>query len=206
MSPKLALVTQRVVVDLKTGERRDALDQNWTPFLAACGLLAVAAPNHRKTALTLWRTLEPTALVLTGGNDLLALGGDAPERDETELALLRAALQADVPVLAVCRGMQLLLSHFGGALEEVEDHVARRHRVVSGHHARTVNSYHRYGTRRAPTALQVMAMADDGIIEAVEGRDHRLLGLMWHPERETPFDPADIALVRTILERQACAA
>src|SRR5271165_6978792 len=104
---KTVAITQRVEVVPGFGERRDCLDQAWTRFLAACGLLPVLVPNVTDVALALCERANVSGVLLTGGNDLAALGGDAPERDAVENALLDFAEQHKLPVLGVCRGMQL---------------------------------------------------------------------------------------------------
>ena len=75
-------VTQRVTVELTQGERRDCLDQLIGEFLVRCGLLPVPVPNEVDAAIALCSQVPVRAVVLTGGNDLVAYGGDAPERDE----------------------------------------------------------------------------------------------------------------------------
>ena len=101
---KAVAITQRVSVVSVYGERRDCLDQSWTKFLAARGLLPVLLPNFAEAALALCKGTGIAGLVLTGGNDLAVLGGDAPERDAVENALLDLAERRGLPVLGVCRG------------------------------------------------------------------------------------------------------
>ena len=84
-------VTQRVTVKSTQGERRDCLDQLWVKFLVRCGLLPVPVPNEVDAAIALCSQVPVRAVVLTGGNDLVAYGGDAPERDATETAILEHA-------------------------------------------------------------------------------------------------------------------
>ncbi len=81
---KAVAITQRVSVVADYGERRDCLDQDWTRFLEACGVLPVVMPNVLGVALALCERADVSGVVLTGGNDLDALGGDAPERDAVE--------------------------------------------------------------------------------------------------------------------------
>jgi hypothetical protein len=69
-------VTQRVAVDPPHGTRRDCLDQVWVKFLLACGLLPIPVPNSVDAALTIGG--QASGILLTGGNDLAAYGGDAP--------------------------------------------------------------------------------------------------------------------------------
>lgn len=198
MRPLIA-VTQRVdTVPRDTGgpERRDALDQAWSRFLAAAGFRAVPIPNHVATALTLLTSLPVRGLLLTGGNDLTPYGGDAPERDATESALLGAARARRLPVIGVCRGMQVLQHACGVRLGPVEGHVATEQRVQSIYGGRVVNSYHRFGARESAPELVARATADDGVIKAVSHATEPLVGIMWHPERLTPFDEDDLSLFR----------
>ncbi|KAB1947854.1 gamma-glutamyl-gamma-aminobutyrate hydrolase family protein [Micromonospora sp. ALFpr18c] len=137
---------------------------------------------------------------------------DRPDRDAGELTLLAAALAAGLPVLGVCRGMQLLAVAYGGALHQhLPDVVGHdEHRPapgVYGDHAvrfaagslaaavlagvDRVNSYHHQAVAD-PGRLSVTGWAADGVIEAVE--DPALpfvLGVQWHPENES--DPRPIA-------------
>jgi putative glutamine amidotransferase len=189
-------LTQRVVVD-ERGERRDALDQRWSRMLARVGFLPLLLPNDLEVARELLERLRPRGILLTGGNDLAAYGGDAPERDELELFLVEHALAHRLPLLGVCRGMQVIQHALGVALEPVAGHVAPRQRVAIGGRSRWVNSFHRFGARESAPALEVWARADDGVVEAVCHKSAPLVGVMWHPERMAPFAQRDLALLRT---------
>lgn len=202
------LVTQRVVVE--AGERRDALEQSWHALLARAGLRALLVPNHPEGAEGVWEGCAPAGLLLTGGNDLGALGGDAPERDRVEAAALERALARGLPVLGVCRGMQLLLERHGAAHERVPGHVAERQEILVEGVPALVNSFHRWGARDAGPELEVWARARDGVVKAVRHRALPLVGIMWHPERLEPFRADDVALLRALFggapaEERACA-
>jgi putative glutamine amidotransferase len=153
-------------------------------------------------------------LVFSGGGDVDpgAYGAEAhdevrgvnPKRDEAELELLREALQRDMPVLAVCRGSQVLNVALGGDLVqhlpeivghdrhlhtpgEFGDHEVRvgRETLVGGilGDRAPVKSHHHQAFGRLGAGLREAAWADDGTIEAIEDPSRRFaLGVLWHPE------------------------
>jgi putative glutamine amidotransferase len=130
--------------------------------------------------------------------------GVRPERDQAELALLEAALARDMPVLAVCRGSQVLNVALGGDLvqhlPEVVGHERHKHtpgvfadhdvevlpgtrlQALVGDHA-PVKSHHHQGYGRIGNGLREAALAEDGTVEAIEDPARRFtLGVLWHPE------------------------
>jgi len=198
MNWKAVAVTQRVSIVPAYGERRDCLDQAWTKFLAACGLLPVLLPNVAETALALCAAAGVCGVVLTGGNDLAELGGDAPERDAVENALLDWAETRGLPVLGVCRGMQAIQRRFGIPLRRVEGHVARSQAIRIDGELKEVNSFHCFGACESRPPLDVWAVAGDGVVKAVRHATQPIMGIMWHPERCAPFSPDDVALFRKV--------
>lgn len=198
MDRKIVLYTQRVEAVESYGERRDCADQNIPRFLSACGFLPVPVPNVREIAVEAARHLEPAGIVLTGGNSLAKYGGNAPERDEMEKGLLEEAAAQDIPVFGFCRGMQVVLDYYGCTLENVQGHVAVRHRIYGQAGGMTVNSYHNQACFHVKEPLHVLAEAGDGTVEAVGCRQARIFACMWHPERESPFAETDMQRVREL--------
>ena len=197
---KAIAITQRVTVVPAYGERRDCLDQAWIRFLGTCGLLPVVLPNIPDAALALCDRADIAGVVLTGGNDLVALGGDAPERDETEHALLDLAERRGLPILGVCRGMQVIQHRRAIPLARVEGHVTPHQTIDIEGESTAVNSYHHFGAFDTRPPLEVWAVADDGVVKAVRDPDRRTTGIMWHPERFAPFAVRDVALFRRTFE------
>ena len=201
-------VTQRVEDLADRGERRDALDQNWARWVESDGDIIIPIPNGLDDPAGYVRDLELDAIVLTGGNDLADLPGavnPAPERDATETVLLGAATDHGLPVLAVCRGMQMLVHHWGGTPTRLDGHVATTHAidcVASPWPLRSgpVNSFHDWGISRDAlgATLAVLAIAPDGSVEAVSHPTLPQVGIMWHPERAEP-DPADRELLARLI-------
>lgn len=193
---KCIAATQRVIREDEGGssERRDALDQSWARFLAAAGFALLPLPNHLATARRLIQTAEPAGILLTGGGDLAAYGGQTPERDEVEEWLVDEALAGARPLLGVCRGMQAIQARLGIPLERVPGHVMPTQEIrVEGRKA-SVNSYHDWGARTTVPSLEVWARAEDGVVKAVRHAHHPLVGIMWHPERFADFREEDLAL------------
>lgn len=168
-------------------------------------------------------------LLVIGGEDLAAdVSGAAPGqvgagaaagRDRWEIALLRAALAADIPVLGICRGMQLLNVAFGGSLHgdiagispqhphvpaDRDAALAFRHLVTFepgslvsrayGGTAKDVNSLHHQAVDHVGAGLTVSGRAADGTVEAMELPGARwCLGVQWHPEL-LPDDPQELGM------------
>jgi N5-(cytidine 5'-diphosphoramidyl)-L-glutamine hydrolase len=193
-------VSQRVDILKDRGERRDAVDQRLCAFLAACDCLAMPVPNLPHLVEPAYRAARWQGVALSGGNDLVAYGGDAPERDATERALIALARREGLPLLGVCRGMQMIVHDFGGALTKVDGHVARRHEIhdpsAPDKPRRMVNSYHSMAAAALPPALDIWALTDDGGIEAVRHKQEPISAIMWHPEREESFAEDDVRFVR----------
>lgn len=174
--------------------------------------------------------LEPTDISgLEGASGLLIPGGGDidPEwygverhprthgvshrRDRFELSLLAAAFERDMPVLAICHGMQLLNVHLGGTLDQhladdpsCLDHDRDRPRAEPVHEVRVsdstilqramgtsgaVNSHHHQGLGKVPESLEKIAWAEDGVLEGVVAPDYTwVLGVQWHPEAMADTD------------------
>ena len=160
--------------------------------------MPLVLPNVIEVALALCADADVAGLVLTGGNDLAAVGGDAPERDATESALLDAAESRGLPVLGVCRGMQMIQQRCAIPLRRVEGHVTRHQVIRIDGEPAAVNSYHRFGALESRPPLEVWAVADDGVVKAIRHAARPTTGIMWHPERMDPFAAADVALFRRV--------
>jgi len=144
-----------------------------------------------------------SGLLLSGGSDIEPnfyghsdQGSRSPdrERDEMELALAQEVLRSGMPVLAICRGMQLLNVRLGGTLVqdigEGHTHVEHPVRIVEGSRLHsifgpqaTVNSRHHQALDRLGEGLVITATAPDGIVEGVErAGEPFVVGVQWHPE------------------------
>jgi putative glutamine amidotransferase len=201
-----------------------ALRTNYFSALTAAGALPVALPHHPELAADYLARID--GLLVTGGAfdvDPALWGGGPlhpkvtlkPGRTDFELAIARAMLAADKPVLGICGGQQLLAVAFGGTLhqhipDDVPDALPHEQpnprtepghavsiapgtllaRAVGGAARMAVNSAHHQAVATPGAGAVVNAVAPDGVIEGVEHPGYRFaLGVQWHPEYAV--DPAD---------------
>lgn len=173
-------------------------------------------------------------LVLIGGPDIdpSLYGRDQhPEcygidrdRDDFEMGIVRIAVERDVPVLAICRGIQLVNVALGGTLDQ---HILGRegliaHGVPEGGKGVTHpvelgpgslvakamgvdraegSSHHHQAIEGLGDGLRAVGWTEDGVVEAVEMATGWLLGVQWHPEETAAFDPAQQGLFDALVER-----
>lgn len=209
-SKNLVAITQRIDSVASRAELRDALDQRLVQWLVQAGFLPVAVPNTLsdtdhpdEPTLEHWlQAVQPGALILSGGNDI----GEYPARDATEHYLLSWAEAKRVPVLGICRGLQMMAVWAGGELVKKEGHVGSRHQLAVATRKDEwpvdVNSYHNWGLASCPDGFEVAAQAEDGSIEAIRHIKLPWEGWMWHPEREMPFSPQDIKRLKRLFSGQ----
>lgn len=166
------------------------------------------------------------AIVLPGGADVDPVWYEAPSvhpetqpadhlQDAADIALARAALAADMPMLAICRGMQVLNVAAGGTLIQhldarTVDHHQRHHVTLDaesrlagllGVEELTVSSYHHQAVDHVAPGFRPVAWAADGCIEAIESDDHRALCVQWHPEDDAPLLKEDHVLFTALVDR-----
>jgi putative glutamine amidotransferase len=209
-----------------------ALRANYAQAIAEAGGLPLPLPHLPALAAAMLDTID--ALIVTGGafdvapsfygaTDTHATVTLKQGRTEAELALLRGALDRDMPVLGICGGEQLLAVVLGGTLiQHIPDTVpdALRHeqpnpRHEPGHTLRVtpgtllhrivgaetmqVNSSHHQAVLAPGAAAVVNATAPDGVIEGIEDPRRRFcLGVQWHPEFH--IDPGDRLIFAALIE------
>ena len=205
-----------------------ALRENYLTALSEAGGLPVCL-GYTADAEAMVARLD--ALVITGGafdvdpalydEDPHPLTSPRPARTSAELALLRAALKRDIPILGICGGMQLMAVNAGGTLiqhlppelehEQPNPRHEPGHAVsivpdtrlaeIVGMPTMMVNSSHHQAVRSSGEA-RISALAPDGVIEAIELDDPKFaIGVQWHPE--FTLDPGDRRLYAALVEAAA---
>lgn len=191
-------------------------------------VLPIGTRNHAKQYVSMI-----DGLLLTGGYDvdpnlynehpIPQLQATFPQRDTFELALIEAALEKGIPILGICRGMQLLNVYYGGSLyqdlpsqfkQDQLQHVqvssfdipVHRIEVEPTSHLHTitgsslmVNTFHHQGIKVLGEGLRAVATTADGLIEAFEAEN--ILALQWHPETMLPRDPISQQFFQDLVDR-----
>jgi len=198
-------LTMRVTEAPTYIERRDSISHDWIKLICEWGMVPFLIPNKLDNPTEYLDSLSPDILILTGGDDL----GKTPGRDKTEFEILAHALYQNLPILGICRGLQLINQYFGGSLSPVESHVAIQHPInfnteifpIYGN-ALLVNSYHNQTILPAGLGegLTAVGVDENGGIEAALCIDRPVAGLMWHPERGGAPANDKIVIERLALE------
>ncbi|HET9384025.1 MAG TPA: gamma-glutamyl-gamma-aminobutyrate hydrolase family protein [Gemmatimonadales bacterium] len=214
----IATAALPVAVTAPRREERVALNTAYVRALEGAGLVPLVVPTMLAPERASAALASVRGLVLTGGEDVgperygakphEKLGPVDRVRDAAELALIAAALERRLPLLAICRGIQILNVALGGTLyqdldserpgpiahqDEAGSHTVRiesgsRLERTLGTRAATVNSRHHQAIRDLAPGLKAVAWADDGVIEAVEPIDAGapwMAAVQWHPENLT---------------------
>jgi gamma-glutamyl-gamma-aminobutyrate hydrolase PuuD len=195
---RICLITQRRESAPDRGETRDSLDRRLSLWVREAGLQPVPVPNiwlARGNDLQKWLTgIGMLAAILSGGGD----PGDDPEREYTETGILKYAQGKQLPVLGICRGMQMMGVYAGASLVEVSGHVRARHKV-EGIITGEVNSFHNKALSGCPLGYQITSRSEDGVLESIRHKTLPWEGWMWHPEREQPFAQTFLARFQGML-------
>ncbi len=209
-----------------------ALRQNYCDSVAGAGGLPLPLPHHPELAEAYLDRID--GLLITGGAfdvDPALFGAESrhatvtlkSRRTAFELAIVKGALERDLPIFGICGGEQLLAVALGGTLvqhipDEVESPLAHEQpnpRTEPGHDVSVeagtllreivgadripVNSAHHQSVKAVPDSVTVNSYSSDGVIEGVEDRSKRFcLGVQWHPEYH--ISPADQALFKAFIE------
>jgi putative glutamine amidotransferase len=237
MTAPLIGISVRTVISSSSQARYLAVRPTYPHAVDLAGGIPILIPMHIEVdALrSLFDRLD--GLVLTGGGDIdpaqygaecsLYTADIDAERDRVELQLARWAVEANKPLLTICRGTQVLNVALGGTLiQDIRDEVPNTLRhdppddswfprlthdvdVVGGSKLHSalgqtklaVNSLHHQALGKIADALEVVACAPDGIVEGIEHPDcHFIVGVQWHPEVLVDDHPPMLNLFKSLIE------
>ncbi len=205
-------ITQKVVKHSNYDEIMDCLDTNWAKLLVPLGILPIPIPLISTNLINdFWQNLKLDGLILSGGNTIAdysdnndKLDSISIERDIYEQALIKVAIKTNTPILGVCRGLQVINVFYKGGLKKTKGHAGTRHDLISENlNSRykipsEVNSFHDCVVSRELLGKDLLPLAHDkeDNIEALYNERDKVLGIMWHPEREKIPLKSDCELIK----------
>jgi len=228
MAPLIGITTRTVFLERQMHrERSQAIAESVAASVAHAGGVPVLLPSNVDPETGMAAARHMDGLILSGGPDvdplhfdeepLPGLGDVDGVRDALEIALCRYTLDEDVPLLGVCRGVQVMAAAVGGTViqhlePEGVNHDVRgfqdgpghsvdlaagtRLREIVGAARIRVNSSHHQAVGRMPEGMVVSARATDGVIEAIEHAGKRFwVGVQWHPHWTYETEPAQAAIL-----------
>jgi N5-(cytidine 5'-diphosphoramidyl)-L-glutamine hydrolase len=188
-------ITLRVENLVKFNEKRDAISHDWANFLEKANVLPIFIPNTLKDTKNFLEEMKLDGVIMSGGDNK----GDDIYRDRTEREIIEYAMKKEIPLLGICRGMQVINDYFGGNQRTTNDlkHVNKHHKIliieneIKKYFQKKeieVNSFHNNLIDKNTVGKNLKIFAISEIDNTVEGFYHKkfpILGIMWHPERES---------------------
>ena len=193
-------ISLRVGVIGEHNEKRDQINQEWITFLQELEYMPILIPNNLNNLQKYIQDLHLDGIILSGGDNI----GDFPDRDETEKTILKTSIDSSIPILGICRGMQIINNYFGGNVEKKQDknHVNNNHKIsltdnflFSEEKKIIVNSFHNNIIKTEILGKNLIPFAeyeDDNTIEGFIHSTYPIKGVMWHPERKQDINSRNL--------------
>ena len=187
-------ISSRIINAENYDEKRDAISHDWPQLLEKIESNIIFIPNTLTNIEDFLNDVGVNGLILSGGDNI----GDDKERDDTEIKILNFAIKNKIPLLGVCRGMQVINKFFSGSIEKNNNlsHVGNSHvislvnnNIISSlkKNSLEVNSFHNNIITKSNLGKNIEAFAIADNDKTIEGFFHTslpIVGVMWHPERD----------------------
>jgi len=223
-------------IEISNSWPNDILGLDYISSVIHCGGCPIIIPPMRNKSVLAEYMQILDGIIFSGGSDVspglyyekndgLSINTSV-ERDETEFLLIEYAIVKKIPILGICRGMQILNVFFGGNLYQdlrtqhegsilhanaMEIRTDIHHEVsvaadtclsrITGRKIIPVNSRHHQGIKKAADNFRISATAPDGIAEAFEDIDHNIVAVQWHPENFLDSEESSRALFINLIQR-----
>lgn len=191
---KIVAVTQSIEFVSQRNEYRDYVDNKLIKWINDCGYNVILISNffkqenskyknQKKKLLKFLEIFKISGFVLSGGNNI----GQYSMRDEVEKTVLSYATKKKIPVLGICRGLQMINYFYSGVNTTVRNHANISHNIYLSKNKKKlfkVTCYHNYGIKSLAKNFIITHKSDDNFIEGIRHEYLKIQGWMWHPERE----------------------
>lgn len=203
MNFKYVLLSTRYDYLKNINEFRQSLDINLIKFINSLNYQVVIIPyNENKKEFhqylgQLSKRINVCGIILSGGNDL----GTMKIRDRCEREMIDFSIEKNIPLVGICRGMQIINKYFGGKIDKINNHVKKTHKIfdVNKNFISRVNSYHSFCIKIKNNNLKPIYFSEDESIEMIAHKIYKIIGIMWHPERYKTFKKFDLQIFKKFL-------
>lgn len=191
-------ISLRITNAEKYVEKRDSLSHDWPILFQQLGFSPLLIPNSILDIPLFLDEMKVSGLVLSGGDNM----GDEPLRDKTEKKIIEYAISNSIPLIGICRGMQVINSFFGGKIQILDTsiHVNQSHTINFNNNfllnnSIVVNSFHHNVIDSINLGKNLLPFAISKTDNTVEGFFHnelQIFGVMWHPERDSDINSIEL--------------
>ena len=186
----------------------DFIDHYWIDYFEKRNYIFYQLPNSKKISKKILGTINNIdVIILPGGNDVVKKDKYSNIRLAIEQNAISYGLKKNIPILGICRGMQVINNFFGGKIHRINGHMKKNHNIymktnIFGKSKYTVNSYHNYGINHISKSKKFNTLATDknNNIEMFKHQKKKIYGVMWHPERANNFCIID-KIIKLLLKK-----
>ena len=186
---KSIILSSKLIID-KYGKVNFLTDEDLSNYINKLGL-NILPLSIKKNQINTENLRLAKGLILSGGGDIYKYKKNKINklRDSIEIKLFNYFFKKNLPILLICRGFQLMIDMHKIKLFKQKNHVRKSHLLKLSnskflkHSKLSVNSYHNYSIKKLPVNYINVASTEDGSIEIAEHKSKKILGLMFHPER-----------------------
>tara|TARA_B100001063_G_scaffold246770_1_gene287516 strand:- start:667 stop:1281 length:615 start_codon:yes stop_codon:yes gene_type:complete len=147
-------------------------------------------------------------IILPGGNDLFGKDKLNKLRLKIEINLIKFGILNKIPILGVCRGMQVLNYHFGGKIKKIEGHMNTKHLINLNNtffnkSQMKVNSFHNFciPKKGVSKSFKILGVDQKDNIEMFTHKKYKIIGVMWHPERERNYNRLNL-IIKNLIKKK----
>lgn len=174
----------------------DFLDYYWLNFFNKYKIKFIILPNSQVACQHILKDQlkKINLIILPGGNDIFDKDNVVKNRNKVEKSIIKFSIKNKIPLLGICRGMQLINIFFSGKIELGKNHMRTNHLVELKNNFFKqkkffVNSFHNYVIKKNKIGknLKIIAECKDQTVEFFKHKKYKIYGVMWHPERNINY-------------------